>query len=106
MFFFKEFNLWKDSLQEDKREEAMGFFNVIRRHSESLFEDTISQKTENVTSSSHDLYVVPYSQEYNSLLAEAATLLCEAGEMASSSRYSICFRYLIILNLGIYRLTW
>ncbi|XP_070038509.1 nudix hydrolase 3 [Nicotiana tomentosiformis] len=80
-----EFNLWKDSLQEDKREEAMGFFNVIRRHSESLFEDTISQKTENVTSSSHDLYVVPYSQEYNSLLAEAATLLREAGEMASSS---------------------
>lgn len=78
----------------------MGFFNVIRRHSESFFEDSISQKMGNVTSSPQDLYVVPYSQEYNSLLAEAATLLRKAGDMASSSRYSICFRYLIMLNTG------
>lgn len=80
-----EFNLWKDSLQQDKQEEAMGFFNVIRRHSESLSEDSISHKMGNVTSSPQDLYVVPYSQEYNSLLAEAATLLRKAGDMTSSS---------------------
>lgn len=78
----------------------MGFFNVIRRHSESLSEDSISHKMGNVTSSPQDLYVVPYSQEYNSLLAEAATLLRKAGDMTSSSRYSICFRYLIMLNTG------
>ncbi|KAL3330733.1 hypothetical protein AABB24_034519 [Solanum stoloniferum] len=80
-----EFNLWKDSLQQDKQEEAMGFFNVIRRHSESSSEDSISHKMGNVTSSPQDLYVVPYSQEYNSLLAEAATLLRKAGDMTSSS---------------------
>uniref|UniRef100_A0A3Q7HQL1 Nudix hydrolase domain-containing protein n=1 Tax=Solanum lycopersicum TaxID=4081 RepID=A0A3Q7HQL1_SOLLC len=80
-----EFNLWKDSLQQDKQEEAMGFFNVIRRHSESLSEDSVSQKMGNVTSSPQDLYVVPYSQEYNSLLAEAATLLRKAGDKTSSS---------------------
>lgn len=76
----------------------MGFFNVIRRHSESLFEDSTFQKVGNVISSPQDLYVVPYSQEYNSLLAEAANLLRKAGDMASSSRYSIYCRYLVMLN--------
>ncbi|KAK4338159.1 hypothetical protein RND71_042646 [Anisodus tanguticus] len=80
-----EFNLWKDSLPEDQQKEAIGFFNVIRRHNESFLENMISHKTENSSSSLHDLYVVPYSQEYYSLLSEASTLLRSAGDMASST---------------------
>ncbi|XP_060207849.1 nudix hydrolase 3-like [Lycium barbarum] len=80
-----EFNLWKDSLPEDQQKEAMGFFNVIRRRSESFLENMISHKMENGTSSLHDLYVVPYSQEYYSLLSEGATLLRSAGDLTSST---------------------
>ncbi|KAJ8555263.1 hypothetical protein K7X08_012759 [Anisodus acutangulus] len=80
-----EFNLWKDSLPEDQQKEAMGFFNVIRRRSESFLENMISHKTENSTISLHDLYVVRYSQEYHSLLSEAAALLHSAGDLTSST---------------------
>ena len=31
-----EFELWKGSLANDKQEDATGFFNVIRRHSEFM----------------------------------------------------------------------
>ena len=36
---------------------------------------------------SHDLYSVPYSKEYNSFLGKAAELLHEAGDLAGSTRY-------------------
>nr|POE77021.1 nudix hydrolase 3 [Quercus suber] len=53
----KEFELWKDSLTKDKQD-ATGFFNVIKRHSEF---------------------------EYNPFLKKAAELLCKAGDLTSSS---------------------
>nr|GMD36799.1 Nudix hydrolase 3 [Ipomoea batatas] len=78
-----EYSLWRDGLPEDQKKEAMGFFNVIRRHSESELDIPISKNT-STPNSSHDLYIVPYCQEYNSLLAEAAGLLHEAGDLTSS----------------------
>nr|GME00100.1 Nudix hydrolase 3 [Ipomoea batatas] len=78
-----EFSLWRDGLPEDQKKEAMGFFNVIKRHSESEMDIPISQNT-STPNSSHDLYIVPYCQEYNSLLSEAAKLLHEAGDLTSS----------------------
>ncbi|VFQ69462.1 unnamed protein product [Cuscuta campestris] len=78
-----EFSLWRESLPEDQKKEAMGFFNVIKRHSESELDIPKSQNTSNPTSS-HDLYIVPYCEEYNSLLVEAAKLLHEAGNVTSS----------------------
>ncbi|CAH9142453.1 unnamed protein product [Cuscuta epithymum] len=77
-----EFSLWIDSLPEDKKKEATGFFNVIKRHSESEIMDI--PKSRNASTSFHDLYIVPYWQEYNSLLVEAAKLLHEAGNITSS----------------------
>ncbi|CAH9095176.1 unnamed protein product, partial [Cuscuta europaea] len=77
-----EFSLWRDSLPEDKKKEATGFFNVIKRRSESEIMDI--PKSRNTSTSFHDLYIVPYWQEYNSLLVEAAKLLHEAGNITSS----------------------
>ncbi|KAI9084547.1 hypothetical protein K1719_033535 [Acacia pycnantha] len=77
----REFELWKDSLGKDQQTEATGFFSVIKRHSEFLLD---SNTTENKAGSAHDLYIVPYSQEYKSLLAKAAELLHKAGNITDS----------------------
>ncbi|ESW18170.1 hypothetical protein PHAVU_006G018900 [Phaseolus vulgaris] len=75
-----EFDLWKDSLEKDEQKEATGFFSVIKRHSEFILD---SQQSDN-KSSSHDLYITPYSEEYQSLLAKAADLLHKAGDITNS----------------------
>lgn len=84
----KEFELWKDSLTKDKQD-ATGFFNVIKRHSEFGLESFLSNDTAEVTNrfvdSTHDLCIVPFSQEYNPFLKKAAELLCKAGDLTSSS---------------------
>nr|XP_023905310.1 nudix hydrolase 3-like isoform X2 [Quercus suber] len=84
----KEFELWKDSLTKDKQD-ATGFFNVIKRHSEFGLESFLSNDTADVTNrfvdSTHDLCIVPFSQEYNPFLKNAAELLCKAGDLTSSS---------------------
>ncbi|KAL0010940.1 hypothetical protein SO802_006048 [Lithocarpus litseifolius] len=84
----KEFELWKDSLTKDKQD-ATGFFNVIKRHSEFGLESFLSNDTADVTNpfvdSTHDLCIVPFSQEYNPFLKKAAELLCKAGDLTSSS---------------------
>ncbi|XP_075666327.1 nudix hydrolase 3 isoform X2 [Castanea sativa] len=84
----KEFELWKDSLTKDKQD-ATGFFNVIKRHSEFGLELFLSNDRADVTNhfvdSTHDLCIVPFSQEYNPFLKKAAELLCKAGDLTSSS---------------------
>ncbi|GKE20584.1 NUDIX hydrolase 3-like protein isoform X2, partial [Tanacetum coccineum] len=67
-----EFELWMKGLSEKEKQDATGFFNVIRRHN-----DTHS-------SSTSDLNIVPYSQEYSPYLAKAAELLHKAGDLTSS----------------------
>ncbi|CAA2977942.1 nudix hydrolase 3 [Olea europaea subsp. europaea] len=80
-----EFELWKKSLPEDKRKEAIGFFNVIKRKSEAMLDKSLSHSTPSSTSDTHDLYVVPYSEEYSSFLLRAADLLHKAGDLTNSS---------------------
>ncbi|KNA10354.1 hypothetical protein SOVF_145120 [Spinacia oleracea] len=76
-----EFELWKNSLSEDERQEAMGFFNVIKRFN-GVNLDT--QTDEGVADLSiRDLYCVPFSQEYSSYLTKASELLYKAGELTS-----------------------
>ncbi|KAG8382041.1 hypothetical protein BUALT_Bualt05G0035300 [Buddleja alternifolia] len=79
-----EFELWKNSLPEDKKKEATGFFNVIKRESERILDETLSNGTPS-SSSPHDLYIVPYSEEYNAFLTKASDLLHKAGDLTSSS---------------------
>ncbi|XP_071920169.1 nudix hydrolase 3 isoform X2 [Coffea arabica] len=80
----KEFELWKNSLSEDQKKEAIGFFNVIKRHSEIFLDKAESLDVVVGTNYAHDLYIVPYSKEYKSLLGKAADLLQKAGDLASS----------------------
>ncbi|OVA06923.1 NUDIX hydrolase domain [Macleaya cordata] len=81
----KEFELWKSNLRDDEQEAATGFFSVIKRHSESSFGASFSENTcgssNQVLGSSHDLYIVPFSQEYKPFLTKAAELLHKAGDL-------------------------
>lgn len=87
-WLLQEFELWKKSLPLDKQKEAMGFFNVIKRESERILDESLSAapSTPGSTSDAHDLYIVPYSQEYNALLTKASDLLHKAGDLTSCSR--------------------
>lgn len=82
----QEFNLWNDSLAKDQQTEATSFFTVIKRHSEFILDSGLSNDK---VASSKDLYIVPYSQEYKSLLAKAAKLLHKAGDITNSTRYIV-----------------
>ncbi|GFZ03992.1 nudix hydrolase homolog 3 [Actinidia rufa] len=84
----REFELWMDKLTGDQKQDATGFFSVIKRQSETNLDTFLS---ENTTSSidhqvgfGHDLYTVPYSQEYKNFLGKAAELLHKAGDLISS----------------------
>lgn len=83
--------MWKGSLTENQQEDATGFFTVIKRQSEFGLDASLSVHTVDETNhsvgSTHDLYSVPYSEEYNSYLTRAAELLHKAGDMASTPRY-------------------
>ena len=70
--------MWTKRLSSDEKQDAAGFFSVIRRHG-----DSDSNKMGGYAS---DLYSVPYSQEYYAFLAKAAELLHKAGDLASSPR--------------------
>ncbi|KAL3599537.1 hypothetical protein D5086_007455 [Populus alba] len=85
----KEFKLWNDSLTEKEQNDAMGFFTVIKRHSEFSLDSSSPNHAVHGTNhlmTAHDLYSVPYSKEYNSFLRKAAELLHEAGDLAGSPR--------------------
>ncbi|GAU21061.1 hypothetical protein TSUD_132730 [Trifolium subterraneum] len=77
-----EFNIWNDSLAKDQQQEATSFFTVIKRHSEFILDSGLSNDK---VGSSKDLYIVPYSQEYKSLLAKAADFLHKAGDITNST---------------------
>lgn len=79
-----EFELWKNSLTEGERQVATGFFSVIKRHSEKTLYATGNGNSDHTSSPSHDLYCVPFSQEYSSHLTKASELLQKASELASS----------------------
>ncbi|XP_068304557.1 nudix hydrolase 3-like isoform X3 [Pyrus communis] len=83
-----EFELWKKSLTEDQKQAATSFFTVIKRQSELSLDSSLYGSTDESTShsvtSTHDLYSVPFSQEYNAFLTQAAEFLHKAGELASS----------------------
>ncbi|KAM2079420.1 hypothetical protein ACFX1R_026932 [Malus domestica] len=83
-----EFELWKKSLTEDQKQAATSFFTVTKRQSELSLDSSLYGCTDESTShsvtSTHDLYSVPFSQEYNAFLTQAAELLHKAGELASS----------------------
>lgn len=53
-----------------------------------MLDKSLSHSTPSSTSDTHDLYVVPYSEEYSSFLLRAADLLDKAGDLTNSSRYS------------------
>lgn len=57
-----EFNEWINTLSDEDKEKAKGYFHVIRRDSESK-----------------QLTLVPYSDEYSILLKESSKLLKEAS---------------------------
>ena len=62
-----EFESWAKGLPADQREQAEGFFTVIRRDS------------------SRKLKIVPYSQEYRADLERASTLLKEAAALTDNA---------------------
>lgn len=81
----------------DQQQDATGFFNVIKRHGEfsldsSLNGNTAESKNHSV-GSTPDLYTIPFSQEYNAFLTQAAELLHKAGDLTSLPRYEFvsCF---------------
>lgn len=77
-FLCQEFELWTKGLSGDEKQDSTGFFNVIRRHSDSL--------SNNITSSGNDIYSIPYSQEYSTCLARASELLHKAADLTTSPR--------------------
>ncbi|XP_057538626.1 nudix hydrolase 3 [Amaranthus tricolor] len=76
-----EFELWKNSLSEDEKQEAMGFFNVVKRRSGVNLDAHIDGG--DCAVSVHDLYCVPFSEEYRSHLKKASDLLHKAGGLTS-----------------------
>ncbi|KAF9613200.1 hypothetical protein IFM89_006002 [Coptis chinensis] len=84
----KEFELWKSSLKDDECQAATGFFDVIKRHSETSLDASMDSAThgsgDKVVSSINDLYSLPYSQEYKHFLTKAAELLSKAGDLTDS----------------------
>ncbi|XP_007023537.2 PREDICTED: nudix hydrolase 3 [Theobroma cacao] len=83
-----EFKLWKGSLKADQQQDAISFFSVIKRHSQvnwdSCLYNNIFDGTNHSAGSSHDLYIIPYSQEYHSFLTRASELLHKAGDLVRS----------------------
>ncbi|CAH1446380.1 unnamed protein product [Lactuca virosa] len=76
-----EFELWMKGLSDNEKQDATGFFNVIRRHSDSLSNNIAVSSNPNPTT---DLYIIPFSQEYSAFLAKAAELLHKAGDLTTS----------------------
>ncbi|KAF2301548.1 hypothetical protein GH714_025728 [Hevea brasiliensis] len=94
IFYLQEFELWKGTLTENKKSDATGFFTVIKRHSEFDLDTSIPNHTVDGRDHSigvHDLFSIPYSKEYNSLITRAADLLHKAGDLACSPSKAAAF---------------
>ncbi|KAJ8755200.1 hypothetical protein K2173_018998 [Erythroxylum novogranatense] len=83
----REFEMWKGSLTENQQQDVTGFFTVIKRHHEDDLDPSLSDHivdgSKNLVGG-HDLYSVPYSKEYNSLLTKASELLYKAADLSTS----------------------
>ncbi|KAA3478664.1 nudix hydrolase 3 isoform X1 [Gossypium australe] len=79
-----EFKLWTTGLSLDQQKDATSFFTVIKRHSQVNWDNHIFDSTHLSEGSTHDLYSIPYSQEYHSFLARVSDLLHKAGDLVSS----------------------
>ncbi|MBA0845955.1 hypothetical protein Goarm_000036, partial [Gossypium armourianum] len=79
-----EFKLWTTGLSLDKQKDATSFFTVIKRHSQVYWDNHIFDSTHLSEGSTHDLYSIPYSQEYHSFLTRVSDLLHKAGDLVSS----------------------
>lgn len=83
-----EFELWKSSLSEDQQQDATGFFNVVKRRSEYNLDACLSNNTDYssrpLVESVHDLYTVPFSQEYKPFLTRVSELVHKAGNLTIS----------------------
>lgn len=83
-----EFQLWKESLTDEEQQDVTGFFNVIKRRSEFILDSSLPNSkvgsSNFLESYRHELYSVPYSQEYRPFLTKAAELLHKAGDLTSS----------------------
>jgi hypothetical protein len=63
----QEFESWVKTLSKPEREQAEGFFTVIRRNA------------------NHKLHAIPYSQEYRADLEKSATLLDQAATLTDNA---------------------
>ncbi|KAK9687698.1 hypothetical protein K7432_014681 [Basidiobolus ranarum] len=65
-----EYEAWLETLSQEKKEQAKGFYHVVKRDN------------------SGNLYLVPYSEEYKDLLEPASKLLQEAAKLVSDKSLS------------------
>ncbi|KAH1048831.1 hypothetical protein J1N35_039615 [Gossypium stocksii] len=79
-----EFKLWTTGLSLDQQKDATSFFTVIKRRSQVNWDNHIFDSTRLSEGSTHDLYSIPYSQEYHSFLTKVSDLLHKAGDLVSS----------------------
>lgn len=83
-----EFELWKDSLNGDGLKAATGYFDVIKRRSESILDKfgfcCTHDGCDQVVESIHDLYSLPFSHEYKPFLTKAAELLNKAADLTDT----------------------
>ncbi|EPS60055.1 hypothetical protein M569_14749, partial [Genlisea aurea] len=80
-----EFELWKNSLSGGEKEKARSFFSVIKRESERLLDESTPATATGSSKNPHDLFCVPYSEEYRALLTKASDLMNEAADLTTSS---------------------
>jgi peptidase M49-like protein len=72
----EEFEAWVKTLYPESKEQAEGFFTVIRRGSGKKLADTVG---------GNKLKMVPYSDEYKADLAKAAALLKQAAALTDNA---------------------
>ncbi|KAL1205596.1 Nudix hydrolase 3 [Cardamine amara subsp. amara] len=83
-----EFTLWLNSLTEEQKHAATGFFSIIKRRSEASLDaslsDHLTNSTKKLPDSNSDLYSIPYSEIYRPFLAKVSELLHKAGDLVTS----------------------
>ncbi|KFK42487.1 hypothetical protein AALP_AA2G263100 [Arabis alpina] len=83
-----EFTLWLNSLTEEQKDVATGFFSVIKRrseaHQDASLSDHLASIIKTLPESASDLYSIPYSEIYRPFLTKASELLHKAGDLVSS----------------------
>eukprot|EP00850_Spirogloea_muscicola_P014423 SM000103S09515 [mRNA] locus=s103:477116:482791:+ [translate_table: standard] len=79
----QEFQTWVDTLSEEEREAATGFFSVIRRPEDPAVKDSPqpASKLQSMTGD-RDLRTITYAKEYENFLTDVAGMLDLAGDDA------------------------